>query len=343
VREFVPTERLALEAFDGYALGRPVVDEVEVRFIADANTLVANLIAGEVHFTIGPGLAVDQSLQAQERWPGGKMGVFPYQGGTVARPQFLNPQPAAQLDLRFRRALYHAIDREVLNESITRGYAPTSGYQVPPGAPEFDVINSSVVQYPFDPRRAAQLLEDAGLTRVDDSYRDAAGNELTVEVQVAGSDTGQEQAALFIADSWQRVGIRGTLKLLSAAAATREARATRPAFEISSFSIATRQPARVIWYHSSDIPTAENRYRGGNFSRYANPELDSLVDRFYTTVPREERIESLRQIARLVTDQVVVMPLYHNVHASLISNRVSNVTPRTGQAQTFGAHKWDIQ
>jgi len=59
VKEFIPTERLSLEAFDGYALGRPLVDEVEVRYITDANTLGANLIAGEVHFTIGPGLTVE--------------------------------------------------------------------------------------------------------------------------------------------------------------------------------------------------------------------------------------------------------------------------------------------
>jgi peptide/nickel transport system substrate-binding protein len=219
-----------------------------------------------------------------------------------------------------------------------------SGYQVPPGAPEFEEINSAVVQYPFDPRRSVQLLEEAGLTRVGDSYRDAAGNELNVEVQVAGSDTGQEQAALFLADSWQRIGVSAAPKLLAAAAATREARATRPAFEISSFSIATRQPARIIWYHSSDIPSADSNYRrGGNYSRYSNPELDSLVDRFYSTVPRQERIDVLKNIARLVTDQVVVMSLYHTVHASLISNRVSNVTPRTGQAQTYESHKWDIQ
>jgi peptide/nickel transport system substrate-binding protein len=343
VREFVPTERLVLDAFEGYALGRPVMDQVEVRFIADFNTMVANLIAGEVHFTIGPGIAADQAMTVQERWQEGKMGTYPYQGATVARPQFQNPQPAAQADVRFRRALYHAIDREALNQHVTAGLAPTSGFTVPPGAPEFAAINSAVVQYPYDQRRATQLIEEAGFTRVDDMYRDASGNELAIEIQVAGSDTGQEQAALFLADAWQRVGVRGVPKILSAAAATREVRATRPGFEVSSFSIATRQPVRMIWFHSKDIPSQENRFRGSNFSRYASPELDGLVDRFLSTVPTQERIEVLKQVARLVTDQVVVMSLYHTVHASLINNRAQNVTPRTGQAQTWDSHKWDLQ
>ena len=343
VREFVPTERLMLDAFPDFVFGRPVVDQVEVRFISDANTLIANLIAGDVHFTIGPGIAVDQALQAQERWQEGKMATYPYQSTTVARAQFMNPDPPAQLDLRFRRALYHAVDREALNESVTRGLAPVSGFVIPPGAPEFGAITPSVVQYAYDPRRATQLLDEAGFARVGEAYRDPSGRELSVEIQATQGDTGQEQAILTLADSWQRVGVRATPRLLSPEVATREFRATRSAFEVGAHSLAMSQPRRLTWFYGGDIPSAENRFRGSNFSRYANAELDAVIDRFFVTVPPHERIELLKQVAHHVTDQVVVMTLYHTVHAALINNRVQNVTPRTGHAQTWESHKWDIR
>jgi peptide/nickel transport system substrate-binding protein len=343
VREFIPTERLSIEAFDGYALGRPIVDEVEVRYISDSNTLGANLIAGEVHFTIGPGLTVEQALQIQGNWPGGKMGTGELQSNTVAYPQFMDPNPAVMTDVRFRRALQHALDRNALNDLATRGYAPISGFIVPPGAPEFPAVQPSVVEYPYDMRRATQLLEEIGFTRVGDSYRDPAGQEVTVTVETTTGDTAQESATLFVADSWTRLGLRGVPRSGSSQARDRQVRATRPAFEVTSFSAAISEPARLTRFTTRDIPTAQNNYRGSNYMRYSHPQLDTLVDQFFVTIPRQDRIDLLRQIAAHVTDQLVLMPLYHTVHASLISNRVQNVTPRTGHSQTYQAHTWDIR
>ena len=41
-----------MSAFDSYVLGRPKIDEIEVKFIPDPNTLMANMLAG-VELTIG--------------------------------------------------------------------------------------------------------------------------------------------------------------------------------------------------------------------------------------------------------------------------------------------------
>jgi peptide/nickel transport system substrate-binding protein len=340
VRQFVPTERLLVEANPDYVLGRPKVDEIEVRFIPDANALIANLLSGDVHLSIGAGaISVDQAQQIQGHWEGGKMAIYPYQGATVARPQYLNPDPAVLADVRFRRALAHAIDRDALNQLVTSGLAPTSGFSLPPGAPEFAAINASVVQYSYDPRRAGQLIEEAGLVRSGDQYRDPTGREITVQVQ---ADPGgpEEQAALFLANSWERLGVKSSPQV---GPRDREFRANRPAFEIGSHSFAMAQPRRLTWFLSREIPTAENRYRGSNFMRYANPELDALVDRFFVTIPEPGRIELLKQIAHLVTDQAVFINLYHPVFPALVSNRVQDFTPRTVYAQTWDAQLWDIR
>ena len=339
LREFVPTERLLLEANPTYVFGRPKVDEVEVRFIQDANALIANLLAGEVHASIGAGaISVDQAQQVQGRWSEGRMAIYPYQGATVARPQLLNPDPSVLLDVRFRRALSHAIDRETLNQLVTGGLAPTSGFNLPPGAPEFAAVNPSVVQYPYDPRRAAQLMEEAGLVRTGDLYRDGGGREVAVQVQ-ADAGGPEEQAALFVASSWERVGIKGVPQIANR---DRESRATRPAFEVGSHSFAMAQPRRLTWFLSREIPTPENRFRGSNFIRYSNPELDALVDQFFVTIPSAERIELIKHIARLVTDEAVFISLYHPVFPALVSNRVQEFTPRSVYAQTWNAHQWDI-
>src|SRR5439155_11827249 len=48
VKEFVPDTNLILTANDRYVLGRPKIDEIEAKFIPDANTILAILLGGQV-------------------------------------------------------------------------------------------------------------------------------------------------------------------------------------------------------------------------------------------------------------------------------------------------------
>ena len=102
---------VVLSAFDGYALGRPKIDEIEVRFIPDTTTLLANVFSGVVDATMGRGITLDQALQTKEQWTAGQPVMAP-SSWVVIFPQFINPTPAAVGDVRFRRALMHALDRQ---------------------------------------------------------------------------------------------------------------------------------------------------------------------------------------------------------------------------------------
>jgi len=79
-------------------------------------------------------------------------------------------------------------------------------------------------------------------------------------------------------------------------------------------------------------------YKGRNDGGYANPEVDALIDRFYVTLPLAERVDVLRTIFHHLTDQVVVMYLYRGAVATMVDNRITNVTPAY-----FGKRQdWDL-
>ena len=46
--DWEPGSHIDFAAFDNYFLGRPKLDAIRVQFIPDKNTMVANLLAGEV-------------------------------------------------------------------------------------------------------------------------------------------------------------------------------------------------------------------------------------------------------------------------------------------------------
>src|SRR5581483_6061943 len=66
--EWSPGDHAFFVANDGFVLGRPKIDDVEVRFIADTTALVAAMLAGAVDVAIGRGLSLDQAraISAQD-------------------------------------------------------------------------------------------------------------------------------------------------------------------------------------------------------------------------------------------------------------------------------------
>lgn len=342
VRQFSPAERLVVTANPDYVLGRPKLDELEVRFVPDGNTFVANVVGGEAQFTMGSSTTVGQAKAAVDRWQDGRMEVSPFQSGRGIVSQFMDPDPAVQLDLRFRRALAYGYDKVGFNDVINVGMLPPpANSMLAIGSPEFPQIKDSIVEYPYDPRRAAQLLEEIGYRRVGEYYQDAAGKELSISFLEARGGA-EEQLVLAALNNWKQIGINGAADIRSGSI-DREARAARPGLTLNSGSFNLAEPRRLFqWFHGSQSPTSENRFQGNNRSRYVNPELDALIDRFFKTVPKQERIELMKQIIHHQSDNATVITAYHIVYPALINNRVTGVTPRTGFAQAWNSHLWDI-
>ncbi len=343
VRQFVPAERLLLTANPDYILGRPKLDELEVRFIPDGNTFIANVVGGEAQFTMGSSTTVGQAKAAVDNWPDGRLEVSAFQSSRGIVPQFMNPDPPVQLDLRFRRALAHGFDKVVFNDVINVGLLPPpANSMLAIGSPEFPQIKDSIVEYPHDPRRSAQLLEEIGYRRVGAYYQDANGQELSISfLETRGG--GEEQLVLSALDGWKQIGINGVADIRSGSI-DREVRATRPGLTLNSGSFNLVEPRRLFqWFHGSQTPTTENRFQGNNRSRYVNAELDALIDRFFKTVPAQDRIQLMKQIIHHQSDNATIISAYHIVYPALINNRVSGVTARTGFSQAWNSHLWDIK
>ena len=62
---------VTLQAFDGFALGRPKIDEIEVKFIPNPASLAAAILAGTIDLTIGRTLSLEQAVDVRDRWQAG--------------------------------------------------------------------------------------------------------------------------------------------------------------------------------------------------------------------------------------------------------------------------------
>ncbi len=335
---------LVLSAYDDYVLGRPKIREIEARVINDPNAMMSNFMAGALDLWRGAFLGVDQGLEMRERWKDGKVQAV-LSNWVVVYPQFLNANPPILSNVQFRRALLHAIDREVMASTLMAGLVPIAHSPFPPDSREFRASERFLTRYDYDPRKAAQVLEGLGYSRGGDGLlRDQQGQPLVMELRATGHREIAVKATFPVAHYWSQLGITVEPSIIPIQRVSDiETQATFPAF------LLVRQGYgfdRVWSFHSAEARVAEKNYNGRNNGRYMNPELDAIIDRYWVTIPWNERMEVTGQILSHLTDQVTVLPLFYDMDIMLSSNRLLNadhVLRVDGAAQAWNAHEWDVR
>src|SRR5262245_28038541 len=149
---------------DYYRDGQPYVDAVEWLVIPDESTGLAMYRAGQID--CGPGInwAVrQQDLDALKKsHPHLVYQDFLSQSGGVIN---LRTDMPPFTDVRVRRAISHAIDRQALVEAVWGRGAPTAA--VSRGLVEWslpiDQLGAGAKYYEYDPKEARRLLAEAGL------------------------------------------------------------------------------------------------------------------------------------------------------------------------------------
>src|SRR5205823_2556825 len=193
-------------------------------------------------------------------------------------------------------------------------------------------IEPSIVRYEYDPRRAAQMVEALGYSKGSDGFfADAAGQRLVVPVQTTIRSEINPKMLLAVADYWKQIGVDvDPFFVPIQRISDRELRTTFPGFEVLGAGDIGISPENVRRYHSTSTPLPENRYTvTGNNPRYRNAELDSLIDRYVTTIPRPERLRLLAQIVHHLSDQIPSMGLFYVVDSTIFSKRLAGMTRRT--------------
>jgi peptide/nickel transport system substrate-binding protein len=340
LRDWVPGSHMVLEANDRYILGRPKIDEIEVRFIKDPRTLVVNILGGSVELTLGRGLSLEQATQIRDQWSDGKM-VYHLSNWIVIYPQFLNSNPVVVGNVDFRRALLHAIDRQQIIDGLQAGIPPVGHGYLSPDDPDFRDTESAIVRYEYDPARARRLLEGLGYALgPDGTFRSSLGERLSVEIRAGGGDDLAEKATLSVADFWERIGVATEPIIMSPQRVRdRDYSATFPGFYLRQNP---NDAARLGRFHSSRTPLPENRFTGDNNPRYMNAEFDSLVERYAVSLSRPERIDVLKQLIHIVSDQVVFLGLFFNLEPTMVANRLRNIGARVpGSTQAWNADEWE--
>jgi peptide/nickel transport system substrate-binding protein len=339
---------MEFERFDDHFRGRPPLDRVVLRFVTDANTMVANMLSGAVDVVLPPNVDNEVLFEVQRRWEG---------TGNVARAdstgrfRLMDPQHRAEYarpsngvtNPAVRQALYHAVDRTTIVEVLTQGLSPTADSWIPPDHWLRPNVENVIPQFPYNPGRAQQLLAGAGWTLGPDGILVHAQTrepfDLVLRLALAGgASAGKEREASIIRDNWQDIGVRVQIDTIPPTrTGDRQYEATVPGLSL------TGNLAPQTWFtertHSKSVASDANRWGGGNKAGYANPRVDEILDRLLVTIDRNEQIALHRQLIQEQMGDVALLPLYWESAPIFMLKGVNHqvVGARTG----YRFHEWD--
>jgi peptide/nickel transport system substrate-binding protein len=339
---------LDLAAFDQFFLGRPRLDRIQVKFIPDSNTLIANLKAGAVQSTFGSKKLDRDSLRSlRQEWEArseGTVMVFPSNYKFAEVQKLYNPQPAELTDVRVRRALLHAIDRQELARTAWEDRGLVADSWVNPTFARYQDLKDSIAQFPYDVRRAGTLLEEVGWQRGPDRMLQKDGKPFALTIR----DMEGEKQPLIVADYWKAVGVAGSYEYESAAQLQdRQWRANFSGVVMYRNGTDLVNVAQRI--ATSNIPTAGNRWTGSNRGGYSNPEWDEVSGRAVATLDERIRLDLERRLLQIYTADLPLLPLFFHFEELPVARSLTGIVPHTGSAPnsvtylTWNVHEWDVK
>jgi peptide/nickel transport system substrate-binding protein len=288
-----PGIEMVLEAFEGYWRKVPAVKRLVFKSVPDETTRAAALKRGEVdiaYFLNGP---IGDDVR---RTPGFKLMAMRTNASFFL--DFLDQWDAKSPwhDRRVRLAASLSVDRKTINEAEMLGFAGLTG-NIAPRHMEFAL---PIDAHPFDPKRAKQLLAEAGYPNGFD------GGDLTPTPPY-------NSMAEAIGGYFGAVGIRTRVRTMERAAylaAWRDKKLRGVLFTAlgAGGNAATRIEA---------LATKDGLYAYGVL-----PEVEDLFQRQARELDRKKREEMLHQIQRLLHDRVVFAPIWENAFIRGVGPRV---------------------
>lgn len=308
-QSWAPGQSLVLRRNESYWGDRPGWDQVEIRPIANDTARVAALLAGDVDIidVVPPGALDRLRARADLRLrttPANRAIYMLFDHESAASPHVsgVNGAIANPLrDARVRLAISLAIDRQLLVDQVLQGQGAPTAQLLPQGYPG---VFADIAPPAADLARARALLAEAG---------HGEGFALTLLGPNAryGNDQQVQQA---IAQMLARIGIRARVDSLPAAVA--QDRANRRDFGMYLWGISSESGEVLASLYSLLGSAAHPRGRGlANRGGYANPVLDSLIERASAEMDSAGRLALIRQIVETAIRDTAFLTLYHPVQS----------------------------
>ncbi len=305
---------------------KPGLKRVILKLIENTAALQANLLSGDVDMVAGEGvgLTIDQVIALRKANPD----KFEY----IFKPSLtyehidLKLENPILAEVKVRRALLAAIDRQTLVDRLFEGMQPVADTWVNRLDP---LASKELARFPYDPNLARALLAEAGWKPgADGICRNAAGEKLSLEINTTAGNKLRELTEAVLQSMWKASCIEVTIR-------------NEPARTLFGETLKKRQFSAMVMYAwssgvgdspratlgSDKIPTAANNWGGNNGIAFSDPRMDQLIGQAETELDMEKQIGVWAEMQKIYADKVLVLPLFFRADPHVVPKWLEGYTP----------------
>lgn len=261
---------------------QPKIERIDIRFIPDRQTQMAEMLAGGLDFIMN--VPPDQAEQLKA------VPHLAVTSGETMRIVFLNlntlpdtPQPALR-DIRVRQAIQHAIDRPTMVKQLVGEGARVLHAMCYPS--QFGCSDEKAKRFDYNPARAKQLMAEAGFPN---------GFEIDL---YAYRERPQSEAMI---NYLRAIGIKANLRFMQYAAMREQVRANKAAMAHQtwgSFSVNDTSASTPVYF------------AGGPDDINRDPEVIALLNKGDNSVDPAVRKAAYADALGLIAERAMGVPLY---------------------------------
>ncbi|RJX24760.1 MAG: ABC transporter substrate-binding protein [Dethiobacter sp.] len=309
---WIPDQEAVLVRNDDYWGKIPTLDKVVYKGIPEAATRIMMLENKELDVAqILPADAVEQ-LEAN---PEIKVYTKPILRSRVI---VLNMLREPFNDLRVRKAVNHAIDRESIVKHIMAGVDVAASGPFPPTTPW---VNKNLQGYPYDLEKAKTLLAEAGWKDSDNSgIIKKDGKPFTVDLITYSTRAELPPMAEVIQDQLKKAGIQVNIQVLETGAA----QSLREEGKFDMYLLARNLgfAPDPSYYLMSDFHSKNTGGKGWGAYGFNNKHVDELIELTQRTTNLQERKKYFAKLQEIIVDETPVMFLNHYVNVTAVRSNV---------------------
>ncbi len=297
--EWVKDDHITLEKFENYWGPKPKIDKLIFKVIPDASVRLLELQKGTIDGMEFPNpddlekIKGDKNLTLLTQ-PGLNIGYLAFNLGQDT-PGY-DPKLS---DVRVRKAIYHAINRQDIIEHLYKGTAVVAKNPLPPTLWGY---NDEIVDYEYNPDKAKELLKEAG-------YPNGFETNLWAMPVARPYMFDPQKIAEAIQSDLAKVGIKAKIVTYDWGTYLDKTEGGEHAMCLLGWTMDYPDPDNILYVLLD--PDAATVGSAGNVAFYRNDKVHELNMLARKTYDIKEREKYYKEIQRIVHEDIPWVPLAH--------------------------------
>lgn len=309
---FEPSQRMTFEKNENYWGTQPEIQRIIHEQIGDSDARVMAALSGQYHVVMD----IDRTACAQI--DGSDASHIVMVPGAQTMTIYLNTEKESLSDYRVRQALSWGLDRdelillgmEGLSEPVTTWLGSNPAYH--------EIKNAFFDSY--NPKKAAELLDEAGWQLSNDGYRYKDGKQLTMKVRTFRNDKALGEA---IQMQWKKLGINVSVQHGDYSLMT-------TAYETGDWEGAVEG-----WGAYGNVVGLLNTQYGptgsANYGHYKDEKIDDYLARLAAASNAESRQAIAKELSLYVAEQSPAIYICPRPQITAVSNKLEGFVPHFRQ------------